>query len=299
MDSWRSGKARQCKGSRRGPARDVYLPTLQRISSIAMNDIKDGSGSVLEFYDGLADSYHFIGANWDEMVRNQGQILDKLIRGILPSGPIKILDCSCGIGTQAIGLALQGHEVRATDLSPKAIVRAELEAARLGAAVSFGVADFRCLENFAGRYDVVISCDNSLPHLLTEDDLLLALESIRSKSKAEGMVLFSIRDYDKILETKPTGMLPRTFEDKGGKRIYFQTWDWSDKSPVYKVNLYILCEIDPGWETKSFVTTYRAWRRDEISVLMVGAGFDQVRWLFPQETGYYQPVVIARVGDAG
>lgn len=264
-----------------------------------MNGIKDGCGSALEFYDGLADSYHLIGANWDEMVRNQGQILDKLIRGILPLDSIRILDCSCGIGTQAIGLALKGYEVRATDLSPKAIARAELEAARLGASVSFGVADFRCLENVAGRYDVVISCDNSLPHLLTEDDLLLALESIRSKSKAEGMVLFSIRDYDKILETKPTGMLPRTFEDKGGKRIYFQTWDWSDKSPVYKVNLYILCEIDPGWETKSFVTTYRAWRRDEISVLMVGAGFDQVRWLFPQETGYYQPVVIARVGNTG
>jgi glycine/sarcosine N-methyltransferase len=81
-----------------------------------MNEIKDGSGSALEFYDGLADSYHLIGANWDEMVRTQGQILDKLIRGILPSRPIKILDCSCGIGTQAIGLALQGHEVR-TQLS--------------------------------------------------------------------------------------------------------------------------------------------------------------------------------------
>src|SRR6201997_2134559 len=49
-------------------------------------------------------------------------------------------------------------------------------------------------------------------------------------------------------------------------RIYFQTWDWSDKSPVYKVTLFILCEIGPGWETKSFVTTYRAWLRDEMSV---------------------------------
>jgi glycine/sarcosine N-methyltransferase len=151
-----------------------------------MNAIKDGSGSVLEFYDSSADSYHLVGANWDDMVRTQGEVLDKVIRGILPLDSIKILDCSCGIGTQAIGLALKGYEVRATDLSPKAIARAELEPARLGASVSFGVADFRCLENVAGRYDVVISCDNSLPHLLTEDDLLLALESIRSKSKAEG-----------------------------------------------------------------------------------------------------------------
>jgi len=115
--------------------------------------------------------------------------------------------------------------------------------------------------------------------------------------KPNGIVLFSIRDYDAILETKPTGMLPRTFEDRLGKRIYFQTWDWSDRSPVYKVNLFILRKIDSGWDTKSFVTTYRAWRRDEISMLMIGAGFDRPRWLFPQESGYYQPIAIARVGS--
>jgi SAM-dependent methyltransferase len=262
-----------------------------------MNATNDALVGALEFYDELADSYHLIGASWDDMVRTQGKVLDKLIREILRLDYIKILDCSCGIGTQAIGLALQGYEVRATDLSSKAVARAELEAARLGAVVSFGVADFRHLEKVPGRYHAVISCDNSLPHLLTESDLILAFESIRSKAEPNGIVLFSIRDYDTILETKPTGMLPRTFEDRIGKRIYFQTWDWSDRSPVYKVNLFILREIDSGWDTKSFVTTYRAWRRDEISMLMIGAGFDRAKWLFPQESGYYQPIAIARVGS--
>lgn len=36
---------------------------------------------------------------------------------------IKLLDCSCGIGTQAIGLALVVYNVTATDLSEKAIKR--------------------------------------------------------------------------------------------------------------------------------------------------------------------------------
>jgi hypothetical protein len=136
-----------------------------------------------------------------------------------------------------------------------------------------------------------------LPHLLTESDLILAFRSIRSKAEPNGIVLFSIRDYDTILETKPTGMLPRTFEDGFGKRIYFQTWDWSDRNPVYKVNLFILRKIHSGWDTKSFVTTYRAWRRDEISTLMIEAGFDRAKWLFPEESGYYQPMAIVRVGN--
>ena len=116
-----------------------------------MNATNDALIGALEFYDELADSYHLIGASWDDMVRTQGKVLDRLIREILRLDYIKILDWSCGIGTQAIGLALQGYEVRATDLSPKAVARAELEAARLGAVVSFGVADFRHLEKVPTR----------------------------------------------------------------------------------------------------------------------------------------------------
>ena len=38
----------------------------------------------------------------------------------------EVLDCSCGIGTQAIGLALRGHRVTGTDLSFRAAARASV-----------------------------------------------------------------------------------------------------------------------------------------------------------------------------
>jgi methylase of polypeptide subunit release factors len=47
------------------------------------------------------------------------------------------LDCACGINTQAIGLAMRGGTVHATDLSPAAIARAGREAASFGAALTF------------------------------------------------------------------------------------------------------------------------------------------------------------------
>ena len=42
---------------------------------------------------------------------------DVMIRRHLGPGPKVVLDCACGIGTQAIGLAACGHRVVATDLS--------------------------------------------------------------------------------------------------------------------------------------------------------------------------------------
>jgi methylase of polypeptide subunit release factors len=106
-------------------------------------------GSVLQFYDRLAGQYHLIFADWREAVRRQGMVLNAVINAHRGPAPLVVLDCSCGIGTQAIGLALHGHEVYATDLSPTAVAQARRHAR------SFGVADFREL---AGRvFDVILA----------------------------------------------------------------------------------------------------------------------------------------------
>lgn len=118
-----------------------------------------------------------------------------------------------------------------------------------------------------------------------------AAQSILRKMKPGGLAVFSIRDYDQILEEKPSGVLPRTFNDSSGKRIYFQTWDWIENQPIYDLNLFILRQKNGLWETNCHVTQYRAWRRAEISDALVRAGFRDVQWLFPEQSGYYQPIV--------
>ncbi len=74
---------------------------------------------VTEFYDSLSPEYrHNMGWDWVAVMREEGATLDRFLQNQLGRpGPYTLLDCSCGIGTQAIGLALQGHQVHATDLS--------------------------------------------------------------------------------------------------------------------------------------------------------------------------------------
>ncbi len=155
--------------------------------------------------------------------------------------PASVLDCSCGIGTQAIGLAKLGYTVHATDLSPAAVERAKREAASFGVSMAFGVADFRFLDTqVTGTFDVVLSCDNSLPHLLTDDDLRQAARSMCSKLRTGGLLLVSIRDYDRILTAKPRAETPRVFDGPEGRRIVLQVWDWTADGRGYTVHLFIL-----------------------------------------------------------
>lgn len=126
---------------------------------------------VAHFYDELADHYHLIYTDWDASIRRQGNALDALIG----QDHAVVLDCSCGIGTQAIGLAMRGHHVAGTDLSPRAAARAAREAAYRNLTLPTAAADMRRLPFPDGRFNTVVCADNSLPHLLTEQDVHAAL----------------------------------------------------------------------------------------------------------------------------
>jgi glycine/sarcosine N-methyltransferase len=79
---------------------------------------------IFDFYESLADYYHLIFEDWDRSIHRQAKVLDSLISRELPRRPLSILDCACGIGTQALGFASLGHHVVASDLSAAEIQRA-------------------------------------------------------------------------------------------------------------------------------------------------------------------------------
>ena len=95
--------------------------------------------SVSAFYDDLAADYHLLFDDWQEAVRRQAAVLHRLIGG----GRLRILDVSCGIGTQSLGLAALGHEVTGRDASPASLTRARREADALGVRTTFEVGDMR------------------------------------------------------------------------------------------------------------------------------------------------------------
>src|SRR5262245_20520928 len=130
--------------------------------------------SVRAFYDELAPLYHLVYENWERSVEYQGGQLASLIRERWGDART-VLDAAVGIGTQALGLLGQGFQVTASDLSAEAVARARREAVRRGRTLPCVVADFRALAARSASVDVVIACDNALPHLATAAEIQTAL----------------------------------------------------------------------------------------------------------------------------
>ncbi|WP_328833385.1 class I SAM-dependent methyltransferase [Streptomyces sp. NBC_00252] len=250
---------------------------------------------VREFYDALAADYHLIFPDWDTSMTAQARALDGIVRARLGAGPYRMLDCSCGIGTQAIGLARAGHRVVGSDLSPAAVARAAAEAAARDAVLPVTVADMRELPYRDAVFDAVVCADNSLPHLLTADDIRIALAGMRRVLRDGGLLLLTVRDYDEIRAARPTSTPPQVSTTARGRAVTFQLWHWHDDGERYDLEHFQLFPAaDGGWEVRVRRTAYWALTRGELSDAVADSGFSEVGWHEPEASGFYQPVLTAR-----
>lgn len=247
------------------------------------------------FYDDFAEDYHLLYADWNASLARQGAALDALIREHLGEGPAEVLDCACGIGTQAIGLAALGHRVTGTDLSPVAAARAAAEAAARGLRLPAAAADMRELPFPDGRFDVVVCADNALPHLLTGEDVHAALAEMRRVLRPGGLLLASTRPYDELRRDRPTSTPPQAVELDGRRSVVFQLWQWREDGERYDLELFrLLPDAGGQWQVAVRRAGYWALTQEQLSTFAAGAGLTGVDWRQPADTGFFQPVLIAR-----
>ncbi len=245
------------------------------------------------FYDSLAGDYHLMFRDWWTSATHQGEVLDRLLRAHgVPAGGT-LLDCTCGIGTQALPLAERGYRVTGSDLSPAAVAKARAEAEARGIDIRLGTADVRTL-TAPTPFDAVVSGDNSLPHLRTDGDMHSALTSILGCLRPGGVFLASVRDYDELASRGVTGVPAVAYDDGAGRRIVGQAWTWTDDMTTVRFDLFILAQQESDWRAAVRTAVYRAWRRAELTAAIHAAGFVDVEWRDPDTDGYHQPIVIAR-----
>ena len=77
------------------------------------------------FYDNMATQYDKLFLDWQAATQEQAALLDKLFAANGFDKSARILDCACGIGTQAIGLAALGYHVTGSDISDGEIAEAK------------------------------------------------------------------------------------------------------------------------------------------------------------------------------
>jgi 2-polyprenyl-3-methyl-5-hydroxy-6-metoxy-1,4-benzoquinol methylase len=244
------------------------------------------------FYNDIAEYYDLIYADWEESMRRYGAVISEL----LGRGPrhMRILDVSAGIGTQALPLASLGYEVVARDLSPGAIARLRREAQDRGLEIDAAPSDMRNVgSSVGGLFDAVISFDNSIPHLLTDSDIILTFRGLSKLLAPDGVILVSIRDYDQV-DRSPSSVHSYGERSRQG-RLYrlSQQWEWYDRSHYRTTMIVEEMRRDRWEELVRTVAAYYAISTDRLLALMREAGLRANR---EHESGFFQPVLRAGAG---
>lgn len=244
------------------------------------------------FYDELASRYHLVYEDWNASVEGQAKKLDAFIREHWGEKVVRLLDAAAGIGTQALGLAALGYEVTASDISPKAIERAKREALERGLVLQTATADLRSLSKVHAPHQIVMAWDNALPHLLTDEDLLLAMRECFRCTLPGGGCLFSVRDYAKEVGVSPQ-MIPYGIRKLGATRTaVFQFRDW--EGDHYEVSFCFVEDLDEACTTRVVKQgRYYAVSIERLLELMREAGFEKVRRI---DGVFFQPALIGTRG---
>ncbi|MBP5168558.1 MAG: hypothetical protein ILP14_05055, partial [Oscillospiraceae bacterium] len=74
-----------------------------------MDDQSVVENIVQSFYDSMASQYDKFYLDWQTAVKKEAVFLSELFKRYGFDSSARILDCACGIGTQAIGLAALGY----------------------------------------------------------------------------------------------------------------------------------------------------------------------------------------------
>jgi len=115
-----------------------------------------------------------------------------------------VLDVACGGGHHAIALAREGYAVSGADISIEMIKLARYNAAQASVSVHFGLSSFGDLgAQFAETFDAVLCLGNSLPHVLTEAEQLVALAAMRDRLQTGGVLILQNLNYDLRWKTRP------------------------------------------------------------------------------------------------
>lgn len=246
-----------------------------------------------DYYNGLAPYYKFIYPDWEKSVKRQAEALDSVIKEFAGESAQTILDAACGIGTQSIGLAKLGYQVTASDLSAAEVDQARQEASRQGVQVAFRVADMRQVwEIYRREFDAVIACDNSVPHLLGEDEILSAFRQFYQCTKPGGCCIITVRDYAQMeRKDQQNQMVPRLIhQTENGQILMFDVWDF--KGDTYELTTYLIKDSGkPTAETQVFRGgKYYCVEITALEKLFKEAGFKEVKTLRER---FFQPLLVA------
>jgi glycine/sarcosine N-methyltransferase len=162
----------------------------------------------MDSYKILAKDYDYINPK-EEIFRQRD-----FFRELIKKYSIKsCLDCACGTGWHLFMLNKLGVKCAGSDLSPEMLAAARRNLK--GKNIPLRVEDYRHLaRTWKQKFGMVICMTTSLPHMLTDRNVVNALTSMYERLRNGGILVISNGIADSLLDRKPKLIPARISEDQ-------------------------------------------------------------------------------------
>jgi SAM-dependent methyltransferase len=218
-------------------------------------------------YDTLADVYDWLVP--EALLEPEGSVAAfETVVAELPAGA-RVLDCACGTGTLAVGLALRGFEVTASDASEGMVARTRALAARHGAQVEARARVWEELDG--GPFDAVFCVGNSITHAR---DRRAALTAMGGVLREDGVLALTSRTWERAQEDGE-----EVVERHGRRARVAHTW--------HPGELEVAVTFEDDGTTHAERLRYRPFTHGELQDDLLYAGFTPAATTFDPEVGRY------------
>jgi glycine/sarcosine N-methyltransferase len=165
------------------------------------------------------------------------------------------LDAACGTGWHLSMLYDMGLDCGGSDISPEMIRLAKENLS--GKDIPLLVEDYRSLgKSWADTVDMVMCLTTSLPHMLTDEDVIRALESMYDRMNDKGILVISNGITDALLDTKPKFIPARINKNDA---FYFVCEYQAEATLTF--NIVYIKKTEESFDHRFTSTTYNAMRK--------------------------------------
>ena len=216
-------------------------------------------------------------------------LLEAAIRALPPGAAV--LDCACGIGSDAIKLARRDLAVTASDGSPAMVAEARRRSEQHGVAMPVFQSLWQDLPHrVPGPFELVLCLGNSFVHTKTRSDRITALQGIKNVLSPNGTLIIDSRNWELLHNSRPRIVPARKVIERRGLRcssLYIWTIPDEFESP-YTAEIVLLFEdAEARISHRRHVIEFTPFSHYALAESIDAAGFTVRESSYQADAGFY------------
>jgi glycine/sarcosine N-methyltransferase len=241
-------------------------------------------------YDDFSVNYHWL---YSDYVSSGKPALEQNEEVLKDAGPgVRILDCSCGIGTFAIALAKLGYEVSGSDGSPGMIEQAELAIRKANVKVPLTCCTWEDLPaHVTDPFDLIFCLGNSIGHTRNGEEMLRSVQGIRAVLRSGGKLVIQSLNWEQLRKEK-TRFTHFPWRARAGQRcLPIYIWNFPERfEDAHTIEVLLIFDSDGTVVLRSYPIVYYPFRIEELIERLRSAGFTNIQNRFSENREGYRVI---------